>query len=39
MEPALTELAVKILFDYFTGFGEMKWTINLPEKQNSWICI
>ena len=33
MEQALTELAVEILFDGSTGFDEMRWTINLPEKQ------
>ena len=39
MEQALTQLAVKILFDDSTGFDEMRWTIILPEKQKSWICL
>ena len=34
MKQALTQLAVKILFNGSTGFGEMGWTIILPEKQN-----
>ena len=33
MELAFTELAVKILFDDFSGFDEKRWTIILPEKQ------
>ena len=37
MEQALTQLAVKILFDDSTGFDEMRWTIILQEKQKSWI--
>ena len=37
MEQALTQLAVKILFDDSTCFDEMMWTIILPEKQKSWI--
>ena len=39
MDQALTQLAVKILFDDSTGFDEMRWTIILPEKQKSWICL
>ena len=39
MEQALTQLAVKILFGDSTSFDEMRWTIILPEKQKSWICI
>ena len=39
MEQALTQLAVKTLFDDSTGLDEMRWTINLQEKQKSWICI
>ena len=31
MEQALTQLVVKLLFDDFTGFDEMRWTIILPE--------
>ena len=27
MKQALTQLAVKILFDNATGFDEMRWTI------------
>ena len=37
MELAFTELAVKILFDDFSGFDEKRWTIILPEKQIYWI--
>ena len=37
MEQALTQLAVKILFDDSTGFDEMRWTIILPEKQKQCI--
>ena len=33
MEQAITQLAVKILFDDFTGFDEMRRTIIPPEKQ------
>ena len=33
MEEAITQLAVKISFDDFTGFDEMRWTIISPEKQ------
>ena len=33
MEPVLTQLAVKILFDNSTGFDEMRVLIILPEKQ------
>ena len=35
MEQALTQLAVKILFDESSGFkfGAMRWTIILPEKR------
>ena len=33
MEQALTQLAVKILFDDSTGFDEMRWSIILPDKQ------
>ena len=36
MEPALTQLAVIILFHDFTGFDEMRWTIVLPEKQTKY---
>ena len=39
MEQALTQLAGKILFDDSTGVGEMRWTLSLSEKQNSWICM
>ena len=39
MGQALTQLAVKILFDYSSCFDEMRWTINLSEKQNIWIFI
>ena len=38
MEQALTQLAVNILLDDSTGLGEMRWTLNLSEK-NSWICL
>ena len=31
--PALTQLAVKTLFDDSTGFDEMRWAIVLPQKQ------
>ena len=37
MGQAFTELAVKILFDDFSGFDEKRWTIILPEKQIYWI--
>ena len=37
MEQALSQLAVKILFDDSTGFYEMRWTLILPEKQKKWI--
>ena len=33
MEQAITQLAVKILFDGYSGFYEMRRTIILPEKQ------
>ena len=33
MELTLSQLAVKILFDDSTGVGEMRWTLNLSEKQ------
>ena len=33
MEQALTQPAVKILFDDSTGYDEMRWTIIFPEKQ------
>ena len=33
MEQVITQLAVKILFDYSGGFYEMRKTIILPEKQ------
>ena len=33
MEQALTQLAVKILFDDSSGFNEIRRTIILPEKQ------
>ena len=32
-EQAITQLAVKILFDDYSGFYEMRRTIILPEKQ------
>ena len=33
MEQGITQLAVKILFDDYSGFYEMRRTIILPEKQ------
>ena len=33
MEQVITQLAVKILFDDYSGFYEMRRTIILPEKQ------
>ena len=33
MEQAITQLAVNILFDDYSGFSDMKRTIILPEKQ------
>ena len=33
MEQANTQLAVKILFDDYSGFYEIRMTIILPEKQ------
>ena len=33
MEQVNTQLAVKILFDDYSGFYEMRRTINLPERQ------
>ena len=33
MEQFITQLAVKILFDNYSGFYEMSRTIILPEKQ------
>ena len=33
MGQALTQLAVKTLFDDSTGFDEMRWAIVLPQKQ------
>ena len=33
MEQVNTQLAVKIVFDDFSGFYEMRRTIILPEKQ------
>ena len=33
MEQVNTQLAVKILFDDYSVFNEMRWTIILPEKQ------
>ena len=33
MEQVITQLAVKILFDDYSGFYEMEETIILPEKQ------
>ena len=33
IEQALTQLAVKILFDASTGFDVMRWKIILPEEQ------
>ena len=36
---ALIQLAVKLLFGDSTGFDEIRWTIILPEKQISLICI
>ena len=34
MEEVITQLAVKILFDDYSGFYEIRRTIILPEKQN-----
>ena len=39
MEQALSQIAVKILFDDSTDFDYMRLTIILPEKQKSLICI
>ena len=33
MEQVIIQLAVKILFDDYSGFYEISWTIILPEKQ------
>ena len=33
MEQVITQLAVKILFDDYSGFNDMSRTIILPEKQ------
>ena len=33
MEQVITQLAVKILFDDYSGFHDMRRTIILPEKQ------
>ena len=33
MEQVITQLAVKILFDDYSGFYDMRRTIILPEKQ------
>ena len=33
MEQVITQIAVKILFEDYSGFYEMKRTIILPEKQ------
>ena len=33
MEQIITQLAVKILFDDYSGFYDMRRTIILPEKQ------
>ena len=33
MEQVITQLAVKILFDDYSGFNDMGRTIILPEKQ------
>ena len=33
MEQVITQLAVKILFDDYSGFYEMRRPINLPEQQ------
>ena len=33
MKQVITQLAVKILFDDYSGFYEMRRTIILPEKQ------
>ena len=37
MEQVLNKLAVKKLFYGSIGFGELIWTLILPEKQKSWI--
>ena len=34
MEQALTQFAVKILFDDSTGLDEMRWAIILPRSRN-----
>ena len=42
MDQAVTQLAVKILFDASTRFDEMRWTIILLQKQTlymTWIGI
>ena len=33
MEQVITQLAVKILFDDYSGFHDMRGTIILPERQ------
>ena len=33
MGQVITQLAVKILFDDYSGFYEMRRTVSLPEKQ------
>ena len=33
MEQVITQLAVKILFDDYSVFIEIRWTIILPENQ------
>ena len=35
MEQVITQLAVKILFDDYSGFYDMMRTIILPENQNN----
>ena len=39
MEQVITQLAVKILFDDYSVFYEMRRTIILPEKQKKMIDI
>ena len=36
MEQVITQLAVKILFDDYSGFYDMRRTIILPEKQKTF---
>ena len=39
MEQAITQLAVKILFDNSTGFDEIRWTIFYPADMSMTLIM